>query len=126
MSMQLIKGALFCCQQRSMRDRPGATFNPCQKLLSALEINPDDEKIIFCLHTSAYPSAQPLKIRHITDKCHNNSFPALPFIALSHLMKCLWLAEDYFYSSNEAELKYFMGICNKSSESPEWPLVLAA
>lgn len=41
----------------------GAIFNPCQKLLPILEINPGDEKIIFCLHTSA----QPLKIRHITD-----------------------------------------------------------
>lgn len=68
--------------QQLGKDRFVTVPNPCRKLLATLEITPDDGKIIFCLRTSAYPSAQPLKIRHITDKCHYNSLslpPPLPF-----------------------------------------------
>lgn len=65
---------LFCCHCQHTRDRLGANSNPCRKLLATLEITPDDGKKVLCLPTSAYPSAQPLKIRHITDKRHNNSF----------------------------------------------------
>lgn len=113
-------------------------------MLATLEITPDDRKIIFCLHTSAYPSAQSLQIRNISNKCHYNiflspspcSFPLLyqfmsdklPLVAeclfFIYWTQCglLWERTNFFYGytgcsfQSEMQKLIFSNLENKLSE----------